>query len=69
MTEQIRGAARAQRLYPRSKPFQGAYMKGVRAAINELPSSSCPYKPTATWARTFRKAWLRGYQSVPRKVE
>lgn len=68
-TAEMLAYARAQRMYPRSAPFRSAYMKGVRAATLELPRSACPYTADATWSRTFRKAWMRGYESVPRKVE
>lgn len=64
-------AQRARRLYPRSKSFQGAYLKGVRAAERGHGESACPYKPdpTKTWRKAYRNAWLRGYRSIRKRVE
>ena len=63
----IAGAQRrAARLYPTSTAFQGAYVKGARAALAGRPSSSCPYRRDArnTWRNAWRVAWMRGHQSV-----
>lgn len=55
--------ARARRLYPRSSGFQGAYVKGARAAIAGRTASTCPYKSAGGWT-AWRRAWLRGFQSI-----
>lgn len=69
MKDLDRAMARARRLYPRSKHFRNAYMKGVRAALVGLSENACPYKrdPAKTWLAAYRAAWLRGYQSAPRR--
>lgn len=61
----IAARRRARRLYPRSKGFQGAYVKGYSARSRGQPSSTCPYNddPTKTWRKAWRLAWMRGFQS------
>lgn len=56
----------AYRLYPRSPAFRNTFLRGAKAAVDGLPVSKCPYpvKRNASWASAYRKAWLRGYQSV-----
>lgn len=69
MSELLSRAARnARKQYPKSTAFQSAYMKGVRAKLNGLQESDCPYSPDPkkTWRRAYRAAWLRGFQSMPR---
>lgn len=57
---------RAANLYPRSKSFQGAYVKGARARLAGRPIDSCPYAfdREKTWRGTFRAAWIHGWQSA-----
>lgn len=57
---------RARKLYPRSKGFRGAYLKGARAALRGAPESACPYPddPAKTWRQAWRLAWMRGYLSI-----
>lgn len=56
--------ARARRLY-KSKGLQGVYMRGFIARQAGTPIESCPYRDDgATWARTFRKAWRRGWEAA-----
>jgi ribosome modulation factor len=62
-TEVARARGRARRLYPKSKGFQGAYLKGVRAALGGSSIDSCPYRRGDGW-RAWRRAWLGGYHSV-----
>lgn len=71
MTDTLRARAMAKRLYPRSKNFQGAFVKGASAARAGHPESACPYArdPAKTWRLAYRKAWMRGHQSVPRRVD
>lgn len=61
--ERARARQRARRLYPRSAGFQGAYLRGVEAALAGRPVDTCPYRRKAGW-QAWRRAWLRGYQSV-----
>lgn len=60
-------ARRAQRLYPRSVRFQGAYLRGVAAHSSGYPLEACPYRRerVPTWRSAWRAAWLRGWFSVP----
>lgn len=61
-----RARQRAKRLY-RSPGFRGAYVAGARAAHNGLSADACPYKRgrRGGWL-AWRKAWLRGYESIDR---
>jgi ribosome modulation factor len=61
-----RARARARRLYPRSTAFQGAYMKGARAALAGKGPDACPYRrdPRRSWTQNFRVAWMRGHASI-----
>lgn len=63
MAQMLAAAARARRLYPLSAGFQGAYKKGARARVAGNLASTCPYKGTGGWT-AWRRAWLRGFQSV-----
>lgn len=65
MNQVERAERRARRLY-RSSGFQGAYVKGARAALAGRPIESCPYvaKPGTTGWRVWRRSWLLGYRSV-----
>lgn len=62
----IRARERSRRLYPNSEGFQGAYVKGARAALNGQTSASCPYRDDGkkTWRKAWRLAWMRGHQSA-----
>lgn len=61
-----RARQRAEQLYPKSTSFQGAYMRGARAALKGNDSTHCPYKvdTRGTWRRSYRLAWMRGHQSL-----
>jgi ribosome modulation factor len=61
-----RAEQRARKLYPRSKGFRGAYVKGACAALAGRTSVACPYpeRPSKTWGRAWRLAWMRGHQSA-----
>lgn len=59
---------RARRLWPTSKGFQGAYVKGWRARRAGLPADACPYNRrthsaggTGTWTWAWRDAWTQGW--------
>jgi ribosome modulation factor len=56
---------RADRLYPNSKGFRGAYLAGWRAARAGRTSAACPYEadPKKTWRKAWRLAWMRGHGS------
>lgn len=60
-----RARVRAWRLY-RGKAFREAYVAGARARLNGRPAEACPYAPDPgkTWRHAYRRAWLRGYESV-----
>lgn len=42
-------------------------MKGAQARLGGQPADSCPYArdDRKTWRNAYRKAWLRGWKSVP----
>jgi ribosome modulation factor len=65
-SELARAQERAERVYPKSTAFQGAYVKGARAKLAGRPVGSCPYKRDSrnTWRTAWRLAWIRGYNSV-----
>lgn len=65
-TALLLASRRARRLYPRSKGYRGVYVKGARAALAGRPRSTCPYPPDPlkTWRASWRRAWLRGYDSA-----
>jgi ribosome modulation factor len=56
---------RAVRVY-RAPGFQSAYFHGALAALNGRSERACPYRedPGKTWRNTYRRAWLRGFNSV-----
>lgn len=60
---------RARRLWPTSKGFQGAYLKGWRARQAGLPADACPYDRhlyggtgNGSWAWAWRNAWIQGHE-------
>jgi hypothetical protein len=66
MTDRAR--ERALRLYPRSRGFRGAYVRGAHAHLSGYTIAACPYRrerePT-TWRSAWRAAWIRGWLSIP----
>lgn len=63
-----RAQRRAAALFPRSKGFQSAYLKGWRARVAKAGLDACPYNRhlynadgTGTWAWAWRSAWMMGY--------
>lgn len=62
MNQVDRAERRARKLY-RSSGFQGAYVKGARAALAGKPVESCPYVGRGGW-QAWRRAWQLGYRSV-----
>lgn len=64
MNEMAAAGRRAARFYG-SKQFRMAYVRGARAALDGRPADSCPYRSREGW-KAWRKAWLRGYESVKR---
>lgn len=64
-------AARAQRLYPRSKNFRSTYLRGHAAARAGRSRDACPYKLDGkkTWSLAYRRAWLAGFASYSRSED
>lgn len=65
MPDLARVRRQSRKLY-RSKGFQGAYVAGAVAALGGRPADTCPYAldRMKTWRQAYRRAWLRGYQSI-----
>lgn len=61
--QQERARIRARRLYPDSDGFQNAYVRGAVAASAGRPADVCPYRSRGGWT-AWRKAWMRGFQSI-----
>lgn len=55
--------------------LDGAYLKGLAAAVNDEPLNACPYKDKRkadgklSWSRAFRNAWRDGWQEAKRNPE
>lgn len=66
MSDLRRAQERARRIYPRAVGFQRVYVRGASARLAGLPPDACPYRrdPAKTWRNAYRRAWLRGYESV-----
>lgn len=66
MNDLARARDRARRLYPRSKGFRTVYLRGAHARTVGLTADACPYPRDVakTWRNAYRRAWLRGYESV-----
>ena len=63
MTPIDRARQRARRLYT-SSGFQDAYVNGARAALDGKSADSCPYRHRRSGWLAWRRAWLRGHQSI-----
>jgi ribosome modulation factor len=67
MTSEQQAMTRAAEVYPTSRGFRAAYMKGWRAARTGQSVDSCPYTvrvrigTDAGWRPAWAAAWTRGY--------
>lgn len=59
---------RAALLYPRSRAFQGSYLRGAQAAVSGDPIDASPYVRTrrSGWGVAYHAAWTNGYLSIRR---
>lgn len=59
-------ARRAAELYPRSRGFRGAYLRGWHSGRAGRPVEACPYRRGHGWASVWAQAWLRGWSAGSR---